>query len=324
MTREPGDWHHFGLPRGPLVRSIEEPSMEPELDFRQLSRFVTVVEEGQITRAARKLHLAQPALSLSIAKLEEALGLKLLDRTSRGVSLTAAGTVFYEKARVALAAAEDAHATLAPWVRAEAKLVLGLLPSVQPIVRPILRRFMEARPDVEVEMRLLDPASRLRDLKRGKIDAELVFPPPPEEDLVVETIAYADRYVLMPDTHPLASATGLTFEQIAGETFAGRHPSVSEKWAAEAWLSDRRGSDAPVTEETPVTLDDLWALIHASKAISVLPEFMVRQVASDGVSAVPLTDVEPLELGMARRRDDERPVLLAFFDVVRDFSPPRP
>jgi hypothetical protein len=51
---------------------------------------------------------------------------------------------------------------------------------------------------------------------------------------------------------------------------------------------------------------------------------MVRQVASDGVRAVPLTDVEPLELGLARRKDDERPLLLALFDVVRDFAPPPP
>ncbi|MCW3027579.1 MAG: LysR family transcriptional regulator [Solirubrobacterales bacterium] len=301
-------------------QSDGEPQIDLQVDFRQLYRFVAVAEAGQITRAAKALHLAQPALSLSIAKLEENLGLQLFERTARGVTLTVAGEAFYEKARVALTAAEEAHAALQPWLRGEATLILGLLPSVQPLVRPMLRRFMEARPDVDVQIRLLDPASRLRDLKRGEIDAELLFPPPPDDALVIETVAYAPRYVLLPESHPLASESELVFGQIAHETFPGRHPSVSEKWAAEAWLSDRRGHDPPVTREAPVTLDDLWTLIHAGKAIAVLPEFMVRQIASDGVRAVPLIDVEPLELGMARRKDDTRPVLAAFFEVVREFA----
>lgn len=277
-----------------------------------------------MTLAARRLHLAQPALSSGIAKLEETLGFKLFDRTPRGVKLTAAGEAFYEKARIAVTAAEEAQGVLGPWLRGEGKLILGLLPSVRPIVRPILRRFLEARPYAEVDVRRLDPASRLRDLKRGEIDAELLFPPPVDDSLVVETLAYSARYVVLAESHRLAHETELVFDQIARETFPGRHPSVSQKWAAEAWLSDRRGSDPPVTPETPVTLDDLWTLVRTGKAVAVLPDFMVRQVAGDGVRAVPLTDVEPLELGLARRKDDERPLLLALFDVVRDFAPTPP
>jgi DNA-binding transcriptional LysR family regulator len=181
---------------------------------------------------------------------------------------------------------------------------------------------MEARPDVEVQIRHLDPSSRLRDLKRGAVDVELLFPPPPDENFVVETLAYASRYVLLSESHPLATQSELVFDQIANETFPGRHPSVSEKWAEEAWLSDRRGYDPSVTREMPLTLDDLWPLIHTGKAISVLPDFMVQQIAGDGVRAIPLIDVEPMELAMARRKDDTRPVLVALFEVVRDFAPP--
>jgi DNA-binding transcriptional LysR family regulator len=73
-----------------------------------------------------------------------------------------------------------------------------------------------------------------------------------------------------------------------------------------------------VTRETPVTLDDLWTLVHAGKAISVLPDFMVKQIAGDGVRAIPLIDVEPLELGVARRKADTRATLTAFFEIVRE------
>src|SRR5438309_10983788 len=77
----------------------------------QLLYFVTVADEGQITRAAAKLHIAQPALSHAIMQLESELGLPLLERHARGVTLTPAGETFLPKARLALAAAMDAAQT---------------------------------------------------------------------------------------------------------------------------------------------------------------------------------------------------------------------
>jgi len=77
----------------------------------QLLYSVTVAREGQITRAARKLNIAQPALSQSIANLEADLGFELLTRHPRGVTLTQSGEVFFEKAQAALAAAADAEDT---------------------------------------------------------------------------------------------------------------------------------------------------------------------------------------------------------------------
>src|SRR5437763_262278 len=85
-----------------------------DFDFRQFRYFVTVAEEGQMTRAARRLRLAQPALSQAIARLEAQVGVKLLDRNPRGVALTSAGHAFVEKARAALEAVDAAEATAHP------------------------------------------------------------------------------------------------------------------------------------------------------------------------------------------------------------------
>ena len=295
--------------------------MFPPFDIRQLAYFVTVAEEGQITRAAAKLHIAQPALSQTMAKLEAAVGVRLLDRHPRGISLTPAGEAFIEKARVAVRSAEEAASIVGPWRRAEGTLVVGFLPTFDQLARPAIRRFVESNPGVEINVRQLQPAERLRNLRAGTVDVEMLLAPPLDApDLVVATVHSSRRFVLLSEGHPLAHESSVRFEQISGETFPGRHPSVSEEWARAAWLSERRGYDPPVTEETPLTLDEVWALVYAGKAISVLPGFMVRSVEGDGVCAVPLADVEPLEIAMVRRGDDERPMVLELFEIAAELA----
>src|ERR1700722_6822202 len=118
----------------------------------QLHYFVTVAEEGQMTRAARRLHLAQPALSQAIAQLEAELGIELLHRNPRGVTLTAAGEIFLAKARVALAADIDAAATAQSLARAATGTIeigfIGPPPTIT--AARLFAAFAEAHPDVGV------------------------------------------------------------------------------------------------------------------------------------------------------------------------------
>jgi DNA-binding transcriptional LysR family regulator len=173
-------------------------------------------------------------------------------------------------------------------------------------------------------MHQLDPARRMLDLQAGLIDVELLLAPaPPQQGLVVDVISSEPRYVLLAEGHPLASESSLEFEQIAGETFPGRAPGVTEQWGRDAWLSDRRGRDPKVTSETPLTLDEVWALVHAGKAISVLPQFMVRRAEGNGVRAIPLVDVEPVDVGIARREDDRRAVVLDLFAAANEVADER-
>src|SRR6188768_2158908 len=82
------------------------------MELRHLRYFVAIAEERSFTRASERLWVAQPGLSTQIRRLEEELGVKLFERHTRGVDLTEAGTVFLERARATLAAAEDARATV--------------------------------------------------------------------------------------------------------------------------------------------------------------------------------------------------------------------
>jgi DNA-binding transcriptional LysR family regulator len=292
-------------------------SLHPAIDLRHLRYLVVVIEEGQITRAAERLHLAQPALSQSIAKLETQLGVRLLERRPRGIEPTPAGAAFYAKARLALIAVEEAQDALLPWARSEVRLSLGFIPVLGLVARPWLRRFIGSYPDVDLQTRHLTALERLTELKRGRIDVELLFPPPRDPEVASSVILRSPRYVLMHDEHRLAKSESLEYDQIAGETVPARHPSVPEDWAEEAWLMNYRGSRTKFTKEAPTTADEVWALVSAGKAISVLPEFMVEPAQGHGVRAIPLSDVEPVEVALARRRDDTRSTVSALFDAAQ-------
>src|SRR6201995_4624879 len=167
------------VPKSGYARSAPAPvtqSSHPAIDLRQLQYLVVIVEEGQITRAAQRLRVAQPALSQAISRLEAQLGVRLLERLPRGIEPTPAGEAFFEKAREALSAVEEAEDVVHPGAGSEGGLALGFPPALGPMARPWLRRFIGAHPGVELETRHLTPQERIVELRRGRIDAGLMLP----------------------------------------------------------------------------------------------------------------------------------------------------
>jgi DNA-binding transcriptional LysR family regulator len=187
--------------------------------------------------------------------------------------------------------------------------VIGFHEAAGDLARALLRRFMVAHPEVDIEARHLDSGDRLVELKRGRIDAELVYPPTGDEQLVEKLVARSPRYVLVGETHHLAGARTLTFEDIEHEMLPGRHPSVDERWAEDAWLVKYRTAPPRVSSEMPVSLDELWALVSRGKAIAILPQFTIPRLQGDGVRAIALSGVEPVEVALASLRGDTRPVI---------------
>ena len=279
------------------------------LDLRQLHYFVAVAEEGQMTRAAARVHIAQPALSQAIGKLEAELGVKLFERHARGVRLTETGAEFFEKAAAALTSVAEAEAVARARLGSP-QLTLGFSDAASDVARGVLRRFMRAHPEVEVQMRALGPAERLVELKRGRVDAELVFPPVADGALVQELVAVSPRFVLVGESHRLADASELTFEEIEQERLPGRHPDVDERVARDAWLMKYRSRPPALCEETPTSLEEIWTWIARGRGVAVLPRFMLARAEGQGVRAVPLVDVDPLEVCLAVRRGDGRNVVL--------------
>lgn len=149
------------------------------MELRHLRYFVTVAELGSISRAAAKLHIAQPPLSAQIRQLEEEVGVQLLTRFARGVRLTSAGTSFLEDARAILARAEQATLRAREFQSGKrSTLRVGLMPSAtQSLLPGLIRRFEASAMTVRIEARELVPSARqLQALRNAELDFGFIRP----------------------------------------------------------------------------------------------------------------------------------------------------
>src|SRR5437762_7909713 len=150
--------------------------LEPAVELRHLRYFVAVAEMENVSRAALKLHVSQPALSRQIRDLEEELGFSLLQRSAKSVRLTDAGRAFLLEARAVLQRAEEAvKAARAIATGGRGELHVGYAPSLTArILPPTLRAFQAEFPRVRVKLHDLSTEEMLAGLREGKLQIALV------------------------------------------------------------------------------------------------------------------------------------------------------
>jgi DNA-binding transcriptional LysR family regulator len=280
--------------------------------LRQLRYFVTVAEEGQMTGAAGKLHLAQPALSQAIAQLELRLGILLLERNPRGVALTAGGEAFLPKAQLVLAAVDDANRTARALARtARSAIEWGFIGSPPMVDAPeLFAAFVAVHPDVRVSFRELtfpcgSPSSWLAD-----VDVALCYSPTPHPHICVHELRSEPRVVLVATGHHLARREELTVADVLDETFCGTSPSLEPIRAGFWRLDDHRGAPAPhVTDDETTNPQEVLACIASGRAISTAPASNAANVLKGltDVIAVPLRDAKPARLTLTWRKDNRNP-----------------
>jgi len=297
------------------------------MSFRrgQLKYFVTVAEEGQITRAAKKLHIAQPALSQAIAQLESQLEVRLLERRARGVTLTSAGEVFLAKARAVLSTEQDAAATARSLRRiAGGALEVGFL-SMPPIVfaPQLFSAFTSAYPEVTLSFRELSfPTESTLDWL-ANVDVALCFSPTPHVDVDMQTLWREPRSLLLPKSHRLAGRSAVAVAEVIDETFYGCDEAVDPVWAGFWTLDDHRGGPPDrLTNDRPINSLELIAAIASGRAIrafSAVTAATIERFLRDLV-AVPLSDADPAVFSLAWCKSERGPLVSAFAEVARNFS----
>lgn len=289
------------------------------MELRHLRYFVAVAEELHFHRAAERLHISQPPLSQQVRALEAELGVQLLERNRRSVSLTAAGAVFLREAREILASVDAATEAARSVARGEAgRLALGFVGSAMHGALPgVLRAHRRAYPKVQLVLTELPTAGQLEALMAGRIDAGVIRPPVREAGLAFETIATEPFVVALPEDHPLASRDEVALAELVEEPFVllarreapGLHESLGRA------MADAGGVPAVVQEARE--MQTVVGLVAAGLGVSLVPA-SVGDDAHRGVAYRPVAGVAPtVELALAWRPEDRSPVLAAFLETAR-------
>lgn len=293
--------------------------------LRHLRYFVMVAEEGQMTRAASRLHIAQPALSQAIAQLESQFGVELLERHARGVSLTPAGEAFFVKARTALAAVADADLAAQSHSRAgNGRMVWGFSgwpPMVQ--APELFSAFSAANPDAQPSFRELSWPRGTTAAWLEPVDVALCFSPTPHPDVELLPFRSESRVVLAASSHPLAQRHELTVAEVIDETFCGDNPTLEPVRAGFWRLDDHRGGPVEKTFGEAANSQEMVAVITSGRAITTAPASTgpTFEAAVPGIVAIPLSDARPTELSLVWHKDNPNPLVDLIVAIARRLVP---
>jgi DNA-binding transcriptional LysR family regulator len=296
------------------------------MELRHLRYFIAVAEEKHMTRAAQRLGIQQPPLSLQIRALEHELDVQLFRRKPRGVELTDAGAAFLDRARAILDQVERATATTRRTARGEqGRVVVGFTSSApfHPFVPRVIRAYREMSPLVSLALEESGSSDLVQGLHNEEIDAAFIRSPVADVvGLTVRPLLEERMVVAMPSGHPLgkgaAKAPPLPLSAFAKETFIlYKRPGGPGLYDTIITACRSAGFSPRVGQEAPRIVSTL-NLVAAGLGVSVVPESL-RRLQMDGVVYRRLTENSQLSapLILACRRGENAAAVQRFIDLVQ-------
>jgi LysR family hca operon transcriptional activator len=291
----------------------------------QLLYFVTVAEEGQVTRAARRLKIAQPAVSQAIAQLERELGLQLLERHARGVTLTAAGEVFLPKARAAVDSERDVESAGRSLSRvAGGTLDVGFVGPPPTMNCPeLFAAFARAYPEIEISFHDLPFPRGATSAWLGAVDVAFCHPPAVEPGIGMQAVRREPRAVVARRDHQLAERTEVSVAEVLDEIFISYHPRVQARWSGFHSLDDHRGGPPrSMTADHAATSLEMLGIMAKQRAITTVPacDAKVAQLVLPDIVSVPLPDADPAVLSLVWVEDNSLPLVHALVSTANELD----
>lgn len=263
-------------------------AMEPRL----IRSFIVVAEELHFGRAAARLHISQPPLSMQIRALEERLGARLFDRDRRHVALTEAGAFFLDRARRLLADAERCCAETKRIAdgRSGVLSVGYTATATYRVLPPVLREFRKRTPDVRLELIELRSGLQAEAIHAGRIEVGFACGPV-GRDGIEERVLTRERFIAaLPRRHPLCVKKQLRSRDLARRAVVAVRPDVEPAWANACTAALRRARvELDVVEETDTKLAML-GLVAAGTGLAIVSESM-RCLAREGVVFKEIVDL---------------------------------
>lgn len=296
-------------------------------DLRHLEGFVAVAEELHFGRAAARLHIAQPALSQQIQRLESTLGVDLLIRERRRTRLSEAGQAFLVEARRTLAQAEIARTVARRAGRGElGRLRGGYVPttSSKPFLA-VLAGFRRSHPQVQVELRELPLGSLAAPLHDDVVDVtfvarlgEITCLGP---DIAVHELSAEHFVAAVPAGHPLAGDPEIELAQLAQEDFVMLAPELCTEWHETMISTCGLAGFAPRVTHHAREISTQLMFVAAGLGVTLVPA-SAQALRGQDVTFVPLAGPSPrITSTVLWRAGNDIPVLRRFLDALKAYQP---
>ncbi len=289
------------------------------MELRHLRYFIAVAEELNIRRAATRLNISHPPLSRQIQDLEQEVGVALIIRGKRGITLTQAGGVFLTEARLIVAHATQAIADAREAQRGMAGRLrisysFGYL---APSLAKVVKRFRAAFPKIKIDIQQLDPRQQMEGLQRKTVDiayAGLRFHAL-QEQIHFECIHQAAVHVALPFGHALLGAPKVALSALADQSFVSLGGVFYDYQGWLERLCAGAGYKPKIVHEAD-TSATMFGLVSAGFGIALLPA--LHDPPASEVEFRPISpDLPKFDFNIAWRRDDASLALQHFVEMVR-------
>jgi DNA-binding transcriptional LysR family regulator len=294
------------------------------MELDQLKLFTDLVREQSFTKVAEKNFLTQPAVSLRIRNLEEELGTKLLERTTRKVLVTEEGRILYDYARDILGKAEEVKAVL---LERQDKMVGSVrLATVHSIglheLPSYLKRYISKYPQVALSIDYQTGDVVYRIVQEGEADLGLVAYPEPHASLITLPFLEDELVVICSQEHPLARRSSLRLQDLNEQRFIAFDEGLPTRKAIDAVMA-RRHVRINIRMQSG-NIEILKKMVEVGLGVSIVPRFSVQAEVEHGqLRALPISDYSfkrPLALIYRKGKSLSRP-LRAFIDLLTEGVP---
>lgn len=296
---------------------------ELALDVRRMRYFLAVAEELSFSRAAERLHMAQPPLSYQIQQLERDLGVLLFERTRRGVRLTDAGHLLYDEARRILIQLEQTARMVERVGLGEVgRLSVGFVPSASNQVLPsLLPRFRQRFPAIEIFLQEMKPDDVVQRLLSGRIEIGFFYLPCEEEALAFRPVSREAFVAALPASHPLATQEEIELRSLAEEPFILPMRYKMPGLYAQVLEVCRAAGFTPRAVQKDVWLiQTIIGLVAGGIGVALVPG-SARSLPREGVVYRRVSGLTAsVEMAAVWRRGDGSAVLGSFLRVVEEIG----
>lgn len=296
------------------------------MELSELQVFLTVASERSFSRAAAKLHRTQPAVSQAIRRLEEELGERLFDRSSKQGTLTEAGRVLREYAQRLMRLSEEAE-TAVRELRdlRRGRVLVGANEAAVHALLPLVGRFRVAHPEIQVDVRRVPSRQVGVEVAQGSLDFGVITFHPAERGLLTLSLGPDDLVMLVHPGHALAGRKDVSLAEFGRETvIAHNDPSP----ARERVLRTFEQKHAPINIQVALpSLEAIKRAVEMKLGVALLPRrCALAELSRGSLAAVKVQQVRlARQLRLVYRRSGEMShAAQAFLDVAKQHHPETP